>query len=243
MEYLRARGRVLDGPAARPGRAAGAGPAARRQGVRGVRRGLRDPVGLHDHGVRPPAAQPGARPHRRLAGGADRLGRGPHVRPRAAHRRGQDLRPRRPALRPGRRRPPAATTPRARRARCSRKASPRRAPWPPSSPWPRRTPRGASPWCPVYLFYSMFGFQRVGDLAWSLGDMRGRGILAGCTAGRTTLHGRGPAARRRAVAAARLDQPRRHGLRRLVRLRGGHDHGRGGRRDAGPRAPRTASGT
>ena len=47
------------------------------------------------------------------------------------------------------------------------------------------------PMVPVYLFYSMFGFQRVGDLAWSLGDMRGRGILAGCTAGRTTLMGEG----------------------------------------------------
>ena len=47
------------------------------------------------------------------------------------------------------------------------------------------------PMVPVYLFYSMFGFQRVGDLAWALGDMRGRGILAGCTAGRTTLMGEG----------------------------------------------------
>ncbi len=47
------------------------------------------------------------------------------------------------------------------------------------------------PMLPVYLFYSMFGFQRVGDLAWALGDMRGRGILAGCTAGRTTLMGEG----------------------------------------------------
>jgi pyruvate dehydrogenase E1 component len=47
------------------------------------------------------------------------------------------------------------------------------------------------PMVPVYLFYSMFGFQRVGDLAWSLGDQRGRGILAGCTAGRTTLLGEG----------------------------------------------------
>ncbi len=44
---------------------------------------------------------------------------------------------------------------------------------------------------PVYLFYSMFGFQRVGDLLWSLGDSRGRGILCGCTAGRTTLNGEG----------------------------------------------------
>jgi pyruvate dehydrogenase E1 component len=44
---------------------------------------------------------------------------------------------------------------------------------------------------PIFLFYSMFGFQRVGDLTWLLGDMRGRGILAGCTAGRTTLQGEG----------------------------------------------------
>jgi pyruvate dehydrogenase E1 component len=47
------------------------------------------------------------------------------------------------------------------------------------------------PMVPVFLFYSMFGFQRVGDLMWALGDMRGRGILAGCTAGRTTLQGEG----------------------------------------------------
>ena len=49
----------------------------------------------------------------------------------------------------------------------------------------------ARPMLPVFLFYSMFGFQRVGDLLWALGDMRGRGILAGCTAGRTTLLGEG----------------------------------------------------
>ncbi len=47
------------------------------------------------------------------------------------------------------------------------------------------------PMLPIYLFYSMFGFQRTGDLSWLLGDMRGRGILAGCTAGRTTLQGEG----------------------------------------------------
>ncbi|MCL4445949.1 MAG: pyruvate dehydrogenase (acetyl-transferring), homodimeric type [Actinobacteria bacterium] len=47
------------------------------------------------------------------------------------------------------------------------------------------------PMLPVFLFYSMFGFQRVGDLLWALGDIRGRGILAGCTAGRTTLLGEG----------------------------------------------------
>ena len=47
------------------------------------------------------------------------------------------------------------------------------------------------PMLPVYLFYSMFGFQRTGDLAWLAGDIRARGILAGCTAGRTTLQGEG----------------------------------------------------
>jgi len=47
------------------------------------------------------------------------------------------------------------------------------------------------PMLPIYLFYSMFGFQRTGDLAWLTGDIRGRGILAGCTAGRTTLQGEG----------------------------------------------------
>jgi pyruvate dehydrogenase E1 component len=44
---------------------------------------------------------------------------------------------------------------------------------------------------PFYIFYSMFGFQRVGDLIWSFGDQRGRGFLLGATAGRTTLQGEG----------------------------------------------------
>jgi pyruvate dehydrogenase E1 component len=44
---------------------------------------------------------------------------------------------------------------------------------------------------PFYIFYSMFGFQRVGDLAWAAGDMRARGFLIGGTAGRTTLSGEG----------------------------------------------------
>ncbi len=44
---------------------------------------------------------------------------------------------------------------------------------------------------PFYIFYSMFGFQRVGDLAWAAGDMQCRGFLLGGTAGRTTLAGEG----------------------------------------------------
>ena len=44
---------------------------------------------------------------------------------------------------------------------------------------------------PFYIFYSMFGFQRVGDLAWAAGDSRARGFLIGGTSGRTTLNGEG----------------------------------------------------
>jgi pyruvate dehydrogenase E1 component len=47
------------------------------------------------------------------------------------------------------------------------------------------------PMLPFFIFYSMFGFQRVGDLIWAFGDMRGRGFLLGATAGRTTLLGEG----------------------------------------------------
>jgi len=44
---------------------------------------------------------------------------------------------------------------------------------------------------PFYIYYSMFGFQRIGDLAWLAGDSRARGFLLGATAGRTTLNGEG----------------------------------------------------
>ncbi len=49
----------------------------------------------------------------------------------------------------------------------------------------------AEPMVPFYIFYSMFGFQRVGDQIWAFGDSRGRGFLLGATAGRTTLNGEG----------------------------------------------------
>lgn len=47
------------------------------------------------------------------------------------------------------------------------------------------------PLIPFYIFYSMFGYQRIGDLAWAAGDMRSRGFLIGGTSGRTTLNGEG----------------------------------------------------
>ncbi|MEM0911336.1 MAG: pyruvate dehydrogenase (acetyl-transferring), homodimeric type [Pseudomonadota bacterium] len=47
------------------------------------------------------------------------------------------------------------------------------------------------PMLPIYIYYSMFGFQRIGDMAWAAGDSQARGFLVGGTAGRTTLNGEG----------------------------------------------------
>lgn len=47
------------------------------------------------------------------------------------------------------------------------------------------------PMIPFYIYYSMFGFQRIGDLAWAAGDSQARGFMLGATAGRTTLNGEG----------------------------------------------------
>ena len=80
------------------------------------------------------------------------------------------------------------------------------------------------PMIPVYVFYSMFGFQRTGDLMWAMGDQLANGFLLGATAGPHDAERRGPAARGRPLAAARGDEP---GLRRLrpgVRLRAGDHH-------------------
>ena len=49
----------------------------------------------------------------------------------------------------------------------------------------------ALPMIPMYIYYSMFGFQRIGDLAWAAGDCQAQGFLLGATAGRTTLNGEG----------------------------------------------------
>ena len=66
---------------------------------------------------------------------------------------------------------------------------------------------------PFYIFYSMFGFQRVGDLIWAAADQRARGFLIGATAGRTTLGGEG-------LAASGRNEPRHRGDRaQLPRLR------------------------
>ena len=146
---------------------------------------------LDDDGVR-------ADPHHARARQADRPPRRADRPRRVAHlRHGGDVPPARDLL-PGRASstsPRTATsscsTARTRRARSSRRASTR----------PARSPRGSRPatsyanhgvpMIPFYIFYSMFGFQRIGDLAWAAGDSRARGFLLGGTAGRTTLNGEG----------------------------------------------------
>jgi pyruvate dehydrogenase E1 component len=76
-------------------------------------------------------------------------------------------------------------------ARSCRKASTRPAPWPTGSPPAPATATHGVQMIPFYIFYSMFGLQRVGDLVWAAGDQRARGFLLGGTAGRTTLNGEG----------------------------------------------------
>ncbi len=95
------------------------------------------------------------------------------------------------------------------------------------------------PMIPVYVFYSMFGFQRTGDQMWQMADQLGRGFLLGATAGPHHAERRGPAAPGRPQPAARLHQPGGRRLRPRLRLRGRlHHRGRAApdvRRPAGGR--------
>ncbi len=77
---------------------------------------------------------------------------------------------------------------------------------------------------PFFIYYSMFGFQRIGDLIWAAADMRAKGFLIGGTAGRTTLNGEGLAAPGRPQLAQRDRLPDRSRLRPGVRLRSRRDH-------------------
>ncbi len=72
---------------------------------------------------------------------------------------------------------------------------------------------------PFFIYYSMFGFQRIGDLIWAAGDMRCRGFVMGGTAGRTTLAGEGLQHQDGNSHLFALAYPDRPGLRPLLRLR------------------------
>ena len=83
------------------------------------------------------------------------------------------------------------------------------------------------PTIPFFIFYSMFGFQRFGDLAWAAGDARCRGFLIGATSGRPTLAGRGTAAPGRPQPRACLRDPEPALVRPSLRVRMCRDRPRG----------------
>ena len=66
---------------------------------------------------------------------------------------------------------------------------------------------------PFYIYYSMFGFQRVGDQIWAAADQRARGFLLGATSGRTTLGGEGLQHQDGTQPPDRRDDPELQGLR------------------------------
>ena len=71
---------------------------------------------------------------------------------------------------------------------------------------------------PMYIFYSMFGFQRIGDFAWAAGDMQARGLPAGRDGGSHDARGRGPAAPGRPQPPARVHDPELRRLRPVLRV-------------------------
>ena len=75
-----------------------------------------------------------------------------------------------------------------------------------------------TPMIPFYIYYSMFGFQRVGDLCWAAGDMRARGFLDRRHVGAHHAQRRRAAARRRPQPCAGVDHPQLHQLRPDLRL-------------------------
>ena len=79
---------------------------------------------------------------------------------------------------------------------------------------------------PFFIFYSMFGFQRIGDLIWAAADMRSRGFLIGATAGRTTLAGEGLQHQDGHSHLLAYPVPNLRRLRPRLRLRAGGDHPR-----------------
>ena len=94
------------------------------------------------------------------------------------------------------------------------------------------------PTVPFYTFYSMFGFQRVGDLIWQAADARARGFLLGATAGRTTLLGEGLQHQDGHSLVLASTVPGLPGLRPGVRLRGGGHRARRHRADVRQRRRR-----
>ena len=159
--------------------------------VRRVPRGQRWPRGVDDDGLRSHADRPPPRRQAREARRTHRARRGAHLRHGGALPR-SSASTRRWASSTTRSTPTSCSSTASRRtARSSRRALPRPARWPRSSRLGRRYASYGMPMIPFFIYYSMFGFQRVGDLAWAAADNRTRGFLLGGTSGRTTLAGEG----------------------------------------------------
>ena len=153
--------------------------------------GHRRPANLDDDGLRPGAERALPRQEDRQVRGADRAGREPHLRHGGACSASSASTTRRASS--TRRRTPtsSATTRRARSGQVLQEGineAGAMADWIAAAT--AYSVHGV-PMIPFYIYYSMFGFQRVGDLAWAAGDSRARGFLLGGTAGRTTLNGEG----------------------------------------------------
>ncbi len=154
---------------------------------------------------------------------ADHPRRGPHVRHGRAVPRVQDLRRRRARSTSPSTPTCCCPTPRRPTARSSRRASPRPAPLASFIAAGTAYATRGVPMVPFFIFYSMFGFQRVGDLIWAAADARTRGFLLGATAGRTTLLGEGLQHQDGHSLLLASTVPGVPGLRPGVRLRDG-DH-------------------
>ena len=228
LEYMRARRQELGGylPAAAPAHAGVArGPAAR--GVRAVPQEHRGPRDLDHDGVRADPAACCPRQEPRQAHRADRARRVAHVRHGGDVPAARDLEPASASSTRPRTPTSSCSTRRTRTARSCRRASTRPARC--ATGWRRRHAYSTHgvPMIPFYIFYSMFGFQRVGDLAWAAGDMRCARLPARRHGGPHDAERRGAAARGRPLARVLGDDPELHLLRSDVRLRGrGHHPGR-----------------
>ena len=178
MSYLHERRRPAGRLHAQPQR-----PRERDRGAAaGIRsrnrsQGSRRPRSLQHHGLRPRADAADEASGARQARGADHPRRGAHVRYGVAVPRSSASTPAR-ASSTSRTMPRCSCTTRNRRtARFWKRASPRPARWRRSRRPARPTPTTACEMIPFFIYYSMFGFQRVGDLIWAFADARGKGFL------------------------------------------------------------------
>ncbi len=187
MERRRAPGRLAPPPR---GRATSPLPAPAEERFAEFDSGSGRPPGVDHHGLR--------RLLRNLlrdksigpTGGADHPRRGPHVRHGRAFQGLQDLSPAGPALR-ARRLQTDAYLAEAKDGQILEEGITEAGGHGSFTAAGTAYATCGQPMVPFYIFYSMFGFQRVGDLIWAAADMRARGFLMGATAGRTTLLGEG----------------------------------------------------